>query len=862
MTAVHTPLMQQYLAIKQHHQDRLVFFRMGDFYELFYEDAKKAAALLELTLTHRGQSAGQPIPMAGVPFHAAETYLARLLRLGESVAVCEQIGDPSASKGLMERQVTRILTPGTITDDALLDPKQDPLLLAVVQHQSHLGLAWVNLSAARFQLLFIQQREDLKAELLRLQPTEILIPEDLNLEEINEWPAVRRRPLWEFDAQHQQEALQEQFRYLPTLSATEARVLIPAAGALLAYLKLTQRQSLPHLTHIDLEDRDHCLQLDAATQKHLELFATLQGDKTYSLFNLLDQTHTPMGSRLLKRWLAFPTRDQLILHQRQQCIEFFMQSANTTALQTHLDACYDLERIASRIALKSARPRCLAQLRQTLQEQNNLQTSLLSTSEHLPPPLQDYIDAISFNTTTNTSPLQHLISLLEAALVEQPPVHLRDGGVIQQGFDAELDQFRSLHEHATDILLKLEAQERQDSGLSSLKIGYHSVHGYYFELSKNQSIHLPEHFQRLQTLKNTERYTTKHLKRFEEQWLSAESKARAREKYLFDQLLEQLLTHVPWIIRLGQNLAFLDVMINFSERAQTLNWNRPILTQEPGIYITQGRHPVIESILKNKTHTHFVANDLQLTPETSTLLLTGPNMGGKSTYMRQTALIVLLAHLGSYVPAQHATLGPVDQIFTRIGAGDDLTQGQSTFMVEMMETAHILRNASAHSLVLIDEIGRGTSTHDGMALAEATCIHLTEKIRAYTLFSTHYFELTELEKNFSNIKNAHLEVQFHQQQLIFLYQVQPGSSARSYGLEVAQLAGLPKSVIEGARTRLQELTTHQPSSTSTSQALSNNDPLKNAALLPWMDHLKTLDPNQLSPRDALDLIYQFKEVLV
>lgn len=833
MTPVHTPLMQQYLSIKAEHPDRLLFFRMGDFYELFYDDAKRASTLLDLTLTHRGQSAGQPIPMAGVPFHAAESYLARLLKQGESVAICEQIGDPSTTKGLMERQVVRILTPGTITDEALLEPKQDPVLLAIHQHPQGYGLAWVNLSAGRFQMLVLEEKDSLTAELARLQATEILIQEEHPLPFLTPSPAIQKRPKWEFDLHHNTTRLKAQFRQLPTLTKKEESFLFPAAGALLAYLALTQRQALPHLTHISLESRDELLQLDASTQKHLELYVTQSGERKHTLLHLLDTTASPMGGRLLKRWLSFPSRDLACLHARQDALTSLLETQDFVLLQTQLKTLSDLERIASRIALKSARPRCLGQLRQTLQALPALQNTLLQ-KKHAPLVTQ-LIEQLSF-------PLD-VLSKLEQALVEQPPLNLRDGEVIAPGFDETLDELRHIKNNATQILLNLEETERQKSGIASLKIGFNQVHGYYFELSKLQAAQVPAHFERKQTLKGSERYMTPELKQFETQLLSAEAKTLAREKMLYEDLLTLLSHHVTHFMALGSALATLDVLATLAERAQTLNWQKPTLTTTPGIHITRGRHPVIESMRQ----THFVANDLDLSPDTSTLLITGPNMGGKSTYMRQNALIVLLAHLGSFVPADTAIIGPIDRIFTRIGASDDLTQGHSTFMVEMIETAYILKQATSQSLVLIDEIGRGTSTHDGMALAEASCIYLTETLQAYTLFSTHYFELTHLEAQYHRIRNIHLDVSFQDHQLTFLYQIKTGPSARSYGIEVAALAGLPETVLHLAKKRLMQV---DPEAVVSEIVV--------AAPSAAAQRLADINPDMLTAREALSLIYELK----
>lgn len=793
MSTNHTPMMQQYLRIKAEHLDRLLFYRMGDFYELFFDDAKKAAHLLNLTLTHRGQSSGAPIPMAGVPYHAVDNYLARLLKKGLSVAICEQIGDPATSKGPVERQVMRILTPGTVTDDALLDAKRDTILLAIHKKHHQYGLAWVDLSGGRFYLLQVDDETHLLAEITRLQPAEVLLPERLSTLDLNVAPLVNIRPDWDFDLQQARTLLCEQFKVqdLSAFGEKEYPIALPAAGCLLAYLKITQRQALPHLRAITLEQSHDYLQLDAATQRHLELFSNIHGTRDNSLFAVIDNTASAMGSRLLKRWLNRPLRCNATLLLRQNAITQLLANKQYTLIQPQLLQTCDLERIVSRIALKSARPRDLLQLRQTLGLLADIQSLLKHNDAAQLTLLRQQI-----------TPLPTLHTLLLQALVDNPPVLIRDGKVIAQGFDKELDELRNLSEHATDMLLAMETKEKQASGLSTLKFGFNRIQGYYIELSRAQAERVPSHYQRKQTLKNVERYITPELKAFEETVLSAQSKALAREKWLYEQLLENIASYFEPLTIIAQALAQLDVLSNLSERAQTLCWYRPSLVKEPGIHITMGRHPVIEPLLQEQ----FIANDLHLQPSQHVLLITGPNMGGKSTYMRQNALIVLLAHIGSFVPATTAILGPIDKIFTRIGASDDLSSGRSTFMVEMTETAHILRQATNNSLVLIDEIGRGTSTHDGMALAYACCAYLANTIQAYTLFSTHYFELTALPDIFPCIQNVHLSAIVRNDVIAFLYHVKPGAALQSYGLEVAALAGIPMEVLELAKAQLMSKT--------------------------------------------------------
>lgn len=840
MTTTHTPMMQQYLRIKSDHPDMLLLYRMGDFYELFFDDAKKAASLLDLTLTHRGQSADKPIPMAGVPYHALENYLSRLIKKGESVAICEQIGDPATSKGPVERQVTRIITPGTVTDEALLDAKRDTLLLAIHEHKGQYGLAWVDLSGGRFHLMQVKDEALLAAELSRLKPAEVLVKEHGSLPMLNDQSLLKHRPAWEFAQEKAHQLIREQFATADLAAFGEDRypLAIIAAGALLAYLQNTQRQALPHLQHITLEQNEHYLQLDASTQKHLELFENNQGHREHSLIDVLDHTACTMGSRLLKRWLARPLRQRKPLHERQEAIQDLMNKQQGDYLHELLRQVFDIERIISRVALRSARPRDLVQLRQTLGLLPDLHQHLTKQESALIQHLAKHI-----------KPMPELFDLLQSAIVANPPMLIRDGGVIASGFDDDLDELRQLSENATETLDRLEQKERQETGLSSLKFGYNRVQGYFIELSKGQSDKAPAHYQRKQTLKNVERYITPELKQFEEKVLSAQVKALAREKWLYDYLLDEIYKSITAISQLAKSLAELDVLVNLAERAQSLNWCCPELVQEAGLHIQAGRHPVVEQLLQQQ----FIANNLDLSPKENMLLITGPNMGGKSTYMRQTALIVLLAHIGSFVPATKAVLGPIDQIFTRIGASDDLASGRSTFMVEMTETAYILRQATAESLVLIDEIGRGTSTYDGMALAYATCAYLANTIKAYTLFSTHYFELTDLCQQWPSIRNVHLRASLASGQIVFLYQVEPGHASQSYGLEVAQLAGLPKEVLTMAKAHLGSFQ-EQPSIIKEPRPQALTAKTVPAAI----QALNKIDPDALSAREALDLIYKLK----
>lgn len=836
-------MMQQYLRIKADYPDMLLLYRMGDFYELFFEDAKHAAKLLDLTLTHRGQSADKPIPMAGVPYHAIENYLARLLKKGESVAICEQIGDPATSKGPVERQVTRIITPGTITDEALLDAKKDNVLLAIHRHKKTLGLAWVDLSGGRFHLLELNELNQLNNELSRLKPAELLVQEGSSLNEYCTGLPVKPRPGWEFNLDQAQKLIKEQFSVsdLSAFGIGEYPIAFIAAGALLAYLRTTQKQAVPHLTSITLEHSHDYLQLDANTQKHLEIFENIQGGSEHCLVSIVDNTASTMGSRLLKRWLSRPLAQHTKIIERQQAIQEVLSQQQTHLIHELLTQSCDVERIVSRIALKSARPRDLIALRHTLALLPEITQHLHSNNSTLIRQLKKQVE-----------PIPHIQELLDSALVENPPMLIRDGGVIALGFDEELDELKSLSTNAQEQLSALELNEKQRTGLSTLKFGFNNVQGFYIELSKSQSEKAPAHYQRKQTLKNVERYITPELKVFEEKVLSAQTKALAREKWLYENILVELQQSIVRLTLLARALAELDVLTNLAERAQTLQWSCPQLSSQPGLSIQSGRHPVIEQLVKEQ----FIANNLDLEPDHNILLITGPNMGGKSTYMRQTALIVLMAHVGSFVPANHAVIGPIDRIFTRIGASDDLTSGRSTFMVEMTETAQILRQATSKSLVLIDEIGRGTSTYDGMALAYGSCAYLASTIKAYTLFSTHYFELTQLPTQWSCIRNVHLQASVDTGRIAFLYKVEDGPANRSYALEVAELAGIPKEVLQLAHHHLDHLNQSEPIQFKRDIVSVKVKPQPSPAFL----LLASVDPDSLNAKQALDLIYKLKDM--
>ncbi len=846
----HTPMMQQYWKLKNQHPDQLMFYRMGDFYEIFYEDARKAAKLLDITLTARGQSAGKAIPMCGIPYHSVEGYLAKLVKLGESVVICEQIGDPATSKGPVERQVVRIITPGTVSDEALLDERRDNLLAAVVGDERLFGLAVLDITSGRFSVQEIKGWESLLAELERLNPAELLIPDD--------WPpglpaekrrGARRRPIWDFDRDSAHKSLCQQFatQDLKGFGCHGLTLAIGAAGCLLGYAKETQRTALPHLRSLRHERLDDTVILDGASRRNLELDVNLAGGRDNTLQSVVDRCQTAMGSRLLGRWLNRPLRDRKVLESRQDAITCLLDRYRFETVQPQLKEIGDLERILARIGLRNARPRDLARLRDALAALPSLQATLKPLEAphlaQLAQCIRDYPD---------------LADLLHRAIIDNPPAVIRDGGVLKAGYDPELDELLALSENAGQFLMDLEAREKARTGLPNLKVGYNRVHGYFIELPRVQAEQAPADYIRRQTLKGAERFITPELKAFEDKALSAKSRALAREKMLYDGLLDLLIEHLADLQDTAAALAELDVLSNLAERALNLDLNRPRFVEQPCLCIRQGRHPVVEQVLD----TPFVANDLTLNDDTRMLIITGPNMGGKSTFMRQTALIVLLAHIGSFVPAAACELSLVDRIFTRIGSSDDLAGGRSTFMVEMSETANILHNASEHSLVLMDEVGRGTSTFDGLSLAWAAAEQLA-RLRAYTLFATHYFELTVLPESEPRVANVHLNATEHNDRIVFLHHVLPGPASQSYGLAVAQLAGLPTPVIERAREHLARLETtslpHDPPRQEPGYpAIPQQADLFAALPHPILDELSKLEPDELTPRKALELLYTWK----
>jgi DNA mismatch repair protein MutS len=844
----HTPVMQQYLRLKAQHPDALLFYRMGDFYELFYEDAKRAARLLDITLTARGQSAGQPIPMAGVPYHSAENYIARLVRRGESVAVCEQIGDPAKSKGPVERQVVRVVTPGTVTDEAFLDERRDTLLAALCREGSRFGLAWLELSSGRFTLLEADGDEALYSEVERIKPAELLVPEQSA--SLNTQCCVRERPVWHFDTESCTRLLCEQFgtKDLSGFGCAERVIAIRAAGCLLQYVRDTQKSALPHLRGLRTEERSDAVLLDAATRRNLELDVSMADRPDCTVAAVLDHTATAMGGRELRRWLHRPLRARQTVELRLAAIGSLIDSSLYQPLHELLQSVGDVERILGRVALRSARPRDLAQLRVALARLPDLQ-ELLSRNDS--PLIRDLADQ------AGTHPEIH--ALLTRAIIEMPPPLLREGGVIAPGFDGELDTLRQISEHSDQYLLDLETRERERSGIANLRLGYNRVQGYYIEINRSLSDQVPADYLRRQTVKNAERYITPELKEFEDKVLSARDRALARERQLYESVLDQLIAQLPALQRTAAAIAALDVLANFAERAVALRYCAPTLTDEPVLEIEAGRHPVVERFIDQP----FVPNDLQLSTNRKMLVITGPNMGGKSTFMRQTALIVILARVGCYVPATRACIGPVDRVFTRIGASDDLAGGRSTFMLEMTEAANILNNATEQSLVLMDEIGRGTSTYDGLSLAWACATHIAKQVRAFTLFATHYFELTTLANDLDNCANVHLDATEHADKLIFLHAVKEGPANQSYGLQVAALAGVPPKVITAARKYLHELERRsaQTNAPKPQQELLLELPSDEPEPHPAVEALAKLDPDSMSPREALARLYELKALL-
>ena len=845
---VHTPMMQQYLRIKADYQDTLVFYRMGDFYELFFDDAKKAAELLSITLTARGHSAGSPIPMCGLPYHAAEGYIAKLMKLGESVAICEQIGDPATSKGPVERRVVRIVTPGTVTEEALLEERKDNLLVAIYYAKVY-GIACLDLTSGRFVLLQVNSTDELLSEIERLNPAELLFNEDWLLPAIlKERKGLTRRPSWHFEESSARKLVLKQFNThdLKGFGCEHLTAGISAAGCLLQYVKDTQQSALPHIQGIRVESSDDSILLDASSRRNLELDYHPSGQIQYTLLGVLDKTVTAMGSRCLRRWLNQPLRDQAILNNRYDCVDALLSNSLYEDVRENLRAVGDIERVSSRIALKSARPRDLLVLRDTFAALPGLQGQIAHSE-------CSQINELAIRIGEHPD----FLALLQRAIIDNPPVLIRDGGVIAPGYHQELDDLRNLSQNANQFLYDMESREKQQTGIATLRIKYNRVHGYYIEIPRSQSDNVPDTYIRKQTLKNAERFFTSELKEFEDTVLSAKEKSLAFEKKLYDELLDAIATILIPIQTCALALAELDVLVNFAQRTSSLNLIRPVLRKGRGISITAGRHLVVEQV----ADIPFVANDLDFNDQRRMLIITGPNMGGKSTYMRQAALIVLIAHIGCFAPATKLECGPIDKIFTRIGASDDLTSGRSTFMVEMSETANILHNATANSLILMDEIGRGTSTFDGLSLAWACADYLAKEIHAFTLFATHYFELTSLPEEQSVIHNVHLDAMEHGDKIVFLHAVKEGAASQSYGLQVASLAGVPKTVIAQAKLKLRHLEDTAYKEQQTEIGSTQLDLFAINEPHPAIELLEKLVPDELTPRQALDFLYALKQTV-
>ena len=837
-------MMQQYLRLKADHPDILLFYRMGDFYELFFEDAEKAARLLDITLTQRGASAGQPIKMAGVPFHALEPYLAKLVKLGESVAICEQIGDPATSKGPVERQVMRIVTPGTLTDSALLDEKSDNILLAINADRSMVGLAWVTLASGELRVSEIAP-QILASELRRIGPAEILVADSSPLVDELKGFTLTRLPTWSFDAEAGKKKLLDQLgaASLAGYGCEDLQPAIGACGALLDYARKTQGQALAHVASVSAERAGEYVRMDAATRRNLEITETLRGEPSPTLFSLMDGCASGMGSRLLRHWLHHPLRDRTLVGARHEAVAALASAA--TEVHSVLRRFSDVERIASRVALKNARPRDLSSLRDSLALLPELSAQMPSGT------------ALLATLAADLARPDECLSMLAQAIAPEPSARVMDGGVIADGYSAALDELRKLQSNAGEFLVELEARERARTGIANLKVEYNRVHGFYIEVTNSQTEKVPDDYRRRQTLKNAERYITPELKAFEDKALSAKDRALALEKSLYEALLEALGAHVAQLQRIARALAQLDVLACFALLAARHGWCLPQFVAETLVEFEAGRHPVVEAQVE-----HFIPNDTRLSPARQLLLITGPNMGGKSTYMRQVALITLLAHVGSFVPAKSARLGPIDQIFTRIGAADDLAGGRSTFMVEMTESANILHNATAQSLVLMDEVGRGTSTFDGLALAWAIARHLLERNRALSLFATHYFEMTRISLEYKEAANVHLDAVEHKDTIVFLHAVEEGPASQSYGLQVAALAGVPKTVIRTARKYLQMLEDASLARGGQSDLFvaAQAQPEAEPAVDPLREAFDQVNPDDLSPRDALELLYRLKNL--
>jgi len=844
-------MMQQYLRIKADYPDMLLFYRMGDFFELFFEDARQAAKLLDLTLTSRNKNSADEIPMAGIPVHSLEGYLAKLLKRGESVAICDQISDPATSKGLVEREVTRVITPGTVIEEELLERKRENYLLAICSSLPNYGLAYLDVSSGKFLLQSCNSIQELYDEVERIQPAEVLLSEEdqLNsdLEQLLEKYTSRSIPAWHFEFSSSITSLSKQFGTsdLSGYGCDNHPLAISAAGAALQYVKDTQKTQLPHINGLQVCHKNEYLAIDSVTRKNLEIETSTQGDSKHSLINILDKTACVMGSRCLRAWLNQPTRIENTLSQRHAAISEFLQLNSYDDLHSSLTEIKDIERIRSRIAIQTAQPRDLDALRSTLQCIPDIQLQL-----------KNYKSELLIESTALLNGFDKLTLKLEQALGAELPTLIRDGGVIKTGYDKELDELRNTSTNANQFLVDLEQQEKESTKINNLKVSYNRIHGYYIEIPRNQAKDIPVHYTRRQTLKNAERYITPELKKFEDTVLSAKERSLKREKFLYEQLLSELNNELSIIHNCAKALAQIDALATLAERAATLNYTQPVFTKDNCLHIKQGRHPVIENVQSDP----FTANDAYFDEQRKLLLITGPNMGGKSTYMRQIALITWLAYSGSYVPASEFKVGPIDAIYTRIGASDDLSSGRSTFMVEMTEAANILNNASKQSLVLMDEVGRGTSTYDGLSLAWCCAEHLSEQNQSYSLFATHYFELTQLPELYDHMHNVHIDAIEHNEKIVFLHAVKEGPANQSYGLQVAQLAGIPKSVIASAKIKLKQLEAETINSVSTENQPQLGLDLGVEPTHPGIEFIENIDPNEISPKEALEILYKLKSL--
>lgn len=840
MNEQHTPMMRQYLAIKAKHPNRLLFYRMGDFYELFFDDAIRASELLNISLTHRGKSAGEPIPMAGVPHHAAESYLARLVKLGESIVICEQVGDPATSKGPVERAVSRIITPGTITDEALMQAQDNNYILVIDTTHHNYNIAYMDLSRGVFCICQLDNLNDLLAEYSRLQPREVIINETHDLSFFKNLESIQTRPTWSFDLNSAFTTLCEHFntKDLSGYGIKSGNLALGAAACLLQYVQFTQQQNLQHINQLKYVIEHDWIEIDAHTQQHLNLL-NHPTDTSASLFHLLQNTSTPMGARELKNWISRPTRKAELAQQRHEMIANMIEQQQQQSTRQALRSFGDLSRIATRIALSTAKPRDLDSLRNSLNALPDLAKELGTLS---------HPNWLMLHQALHIDP--ELPKLLNQAINDNPPQLLRDGGVIRDGFDQNLDEWRQMANNSDHTLLELEQKERERTGVAKLKIGYNRVHGYYIEISRHEKIEIPSDYVRRQTLKNVERFITPDLKKFEEKALSSQAKALQREKILYEEIIAQCQCQLTVLHVLSNHIAQCDTLCSLSIIADHFDWIKPNLVKHKTCDIVGGRHPVIEK----RQPGAFVPNDCQLNDKTTMQIITGPNMGGKSTYMRQNALIVILAYMGSFVPAQQCTLGPIDRIFSRIGASDDLASGRSTFMVEMTETANILHHATSNSLVLMDEIGRGTSTIDGLSLAHATASYIINELQAFCLFATHYFELTALEQQYDNAVNMHMDATEHNDELVFLHKLKQGRASQSYGIQVAQLAGLPHAVIVNAKMYLEKINQQ-----SSKQPLATSQQKTKNKVHPFIEELKHLSINDLSPKQAWEWLERWKK---